>query len=100
MSLLTVARHRDVGSKLAMWWISGGVYGLMTLGVHYCGDSIRAAWTGGMEAVVELPEWAGVLAANPGNRQRILELDPNRFIETLERWMLVYCWSAVVGSSV
>ena len=61
------------------------------LAVHYCGESVRAAWQGGMEAVVELPEWAEVLERNPRNRDRFLALDPQQFIATLERWMLVYC---------
>jgi len=91
VSLLTAARHPDVTRKLAMLWISGGVYGLMLLGVHYCGESIRAAWTGGMEAVVELPDWVEVLDRNPRNRDRFLALDPHEFIRTLEQWMLVYC---------
>ena len=91
VSLLTAVRHPDVTEKLAMVWISGGTYGLMLLGVHYCGESIRAAWQGGMEAVVELPEWAEVLERNPRNRGRFLQLDPHDFIATLERWMLVYC---------
>ncbi len=91
VSLLTAARHPDVARKLAMLWISGGVYGLMLLGVHYCGESIRVAWRDGMKAVVELPEWSEVLERNPRNRERFLALDPREFIETLERWMLVYC---------
>jgi pimeloyl-ACP methyl ester carboxylesterase len=91
VSLLATARHPDVAAKLAMLWISGGPFGLLTLAIVYCGESIRAAWTGGMEAVVELPEWAEVLERNPANRERFLALDPGAFIETLERWMLVYC---------
>jgi pimeloyl-ACP methyl ester carboxylesterase len=91
VSLLTAARHPDVASALAMTWISGGVYGLLTLATHYCGESIRAAWEGGMEAVVELPEWAEVLERNPRNRDRFLALDPQEFIATLERWMVAYC---------
>ncbi len=92
VSLLTAARHRKVAGGLAMWWISGGVYGLMTLGVHYCGGSLSAAWkSGGMEAVVELPEWEEVLERNPANRRRFLDLDRAGFIATLERWMLAYC---------
>jgi pimeloyl-ACP methyl ester carboxylesterase len=91
VSLLTAARHPDVAAKLAMLWISGGVYGLMLLATHYCGESIRVAWRDGMEAVVALPEWAEVLERNPSNRARFLDLDPRQFIETLERWMLVYC---------
>jgi pimeloyl-ACP methyl ester carboxylesterase len=91
VSLLTATNHPDVASGLAMLWISGGVYGLLLLATHYCGESIRAAWTGGMEAVVELPEWAEVLERNPRNRDRFLAQDPRAFIETLERWMLAYC---------
>jgi pimeloyl-ACP methyl ester carboxylesterase len=91
VSLLTVANHPEVARAMALLWISGGVYGLMALGVHYCGDSLRAAWTGGMEAVVALPEWAGVLERNPANRNRLLALDPHEFVATMERWMLVYC---------
>jgi pimeloyl-ACP methyl ester carboxylesterase len=76
VSLLTAARHPEVASALAMWWISGGVYGLMALGVYYCGESLVAAWNGGMEAVIELPEWTEVLTRNPANRQRFLDQDP------------------------
>ena len=91
VSLLTAVNHPDVAAGLAMVWISGGVYGLMLLATHYCGESIRAAWQGGMAAVVELPEWAEVLERNPRNRERFLALDPREFIPTLERWMLAYC---------
>jgi pimeloyl-ACP methyl ester carboxylesterase len=91
VSLLTAARHRDVAAGLALWWISGGVYGLMILGTHYCGESLKAAWNGGMAAVAGLPEWAEVLERNPANRQRFLDQDPGEFIATMERWMAAYC---------
>ncbi|WP_436789795.1 alpha/beta fold hydrolase [Yinghuangia sp. YIM S10712] len=91
VSLLTAARHRQVASGLATWWISGGVYGLMTLGVHYCGGSLAAAWRKGMPAVAALPEWAESLERNPGNRQRILDQDRGAFIAAMERWMTAYC---------
>jgi len=90
VALLTVARHPELAASLAMWWISGGPFGLMALGVHYCGGSITAAWQDGMEAVVELPEWQEVLQHNPANREHMLELDRKTFIATLERWMLAY----------
>jgi pimeloyl-ACP methyl ester carboxylesterase len=91
VSLLAAANHPQVAAGLAMVWISGGVYGLMLLATHYCGESIRAAWQDGMEAVVELPEWAEVLDRNPRNREHFLGLEPSQFIATLERWMLAYC---------
>ena len=92
VSLMAAVRHPEVAAGVAMWWISGGIYGQMTLGVHYCGGSIAAAWkTNSMEAVVELDEWSEVLERNPRNRQRFLDLEPRAFIEGLERWMLTYC---------
>jgi pimeloyl-ACP methyl ester carboxylesterase len=91
VSLLAAARHRGAAAGLGIWWISGGVYGLLSLATHYCGGSLAAAWTSGMEAVAELPEWAEVLERNPGNRQRFLDQDPETFIAGMERWMLAYC---------
>lgn len=94
VSMLTAARHREVASGLALWWISGGVFGLMMLGIHYCGQSLVKAWEGGMEDVVALPEWAEVLERNPSNRQRFLDQDRGEFIATMERWMQAYCPSS------
>jgi pimeloyl-ACP methyl ester carboxylesterase len=91
VSMLTAARHRDMAAGLAVWWISGGVFGLMSLGTHYCGESLRAAWTEGMEAVAALPEWTEVIERNPSNRQRFLDQDPKEFVATFERWMVAYC---------
>ena len=91
VSLLTAVRNPDVAKGLAMWWVSGGTYGLMALGVHYCGESIRVAWNGGMEAVVELPEWQEVLELNPANRDRFLAMDPQEFLAVMDRWMRAYC---------
>jgi pimeloyl-ACP methyl ester carboxylesterase len=91
VSLLAAANHPDVAAGLAILWISGGVFGLMSLGVVYCSPSIQAAWTDGMEAVAERPEWAEVVERNPRNRQRFLDQDRAEFIETMERWMHAYC---------
>ena len=91
VSLLAAARHPEVASALALWWISGGVLGLIGLGTHYCSGSIRAAWSGGMDAVVALPEWAEVLERNPANRERFLAQDRDAFVATFERWMAAYC---------
>jgi pimeloyl-ACP methyl ester carboxylesterase len=91
VSLLTASCHPDTAAGLAIWWISGGVYGLLTLATHYCGGSLAAAWRDGMEAVADLPEWSEVLERNPGNRQRFLEQDRDEFVSTMERWMLAYC---------
>lgn len=90
VSMLAVARHPDIAAGLAVLWISGGIYGLMTLANFYCAPSLRAAWTEGMEAVADLPDWEEVTRRNPANRQRILHQDRSTFIETMERWMAAY----------
>ncbi len=87
VSLLAAARHREVMKGLAAWWLTGGVYGRMTVGVGQYGASIRAAWNGGMAAVAELPQWQEVLTNNPDNREVFLAQDPQEFIITQERWM-------------
>nr|MDT0664699.1 alpha/beta hydrolase [Micromonospora sp. DSM 115978] len=64
VSLLTAATHPDVVSGLSLWWISGGVMGLMILGNVYYTANIVAAKAGGMEAVANLPEWAETIRLN------------------------------------
>lgn len=91
VSLLTAARHPEVSAGLAMWWISGGVPGLLQLAGYYCMPSLDAAWHGGMEAVAELDQWQEVQAANPANRDRILATDPQEFLDVMDRWALAYC---------
>jgi len=91
VTLLAAARHPETARALAVWWISGGIYGLMNLGVHYCGDSILAAWANGMSAVADLPDWQETLERRPANRDKLLRQRPEQFIATLEHWMLAYC---------
>jgi pimeloyl-ACP methyl ester carboxylesterase len=87
VTLLTAANHQEVAAAMAVWWISGGTYGLMNVAMSYGGKAVPAAWNGGMEAIVDLPEWSEVLEKNPADRERFLALDPREFITVLERWM-------------
>jgi pimeloyl-ACP methyl ester carboxylesterase len=90
VSLLAVANHPEIASGLAVLWISGGVFGLMTLGSVYCSPSLRAAIMGDMKDVADLADWAEVIRRNPDNRQRILDQDRATFMRTMERWMAAY----------
>ena len=91
VSLLTAARNPDIAAGLAMWWISGGVPGLLQLANYYCMPSADAAWHGGMEAVTELDQWQETLAGNPSNRDRFMAIDRDEFLAVMDRWMLAYC---------
>lgn len=86
VSLLTTVRHPEIVNKLAIWWITGGFFGLIGLSSHYCGDNWAAAKRGGMEAVVALPGWQETLQKNPANRERMLAMDPEWFAEKMEAW--------------
>jgi pimeloyl-ACP methyl ester carboxylesterase len=91
VSLLTAARFPDVTAGLAMWWISGGVPGLLQLATYYCMPSADAAWHGGMEAVVELDQWQEVQERNPRNRARFLAMERQEFLDVMDRWAVAYC---------
>ena len=91
VSLLAAARNPDVTAGLAMWWISGGVPGLLQLANYYGMPSADAAWHGDMEAVLELDQWQEVVASNPRNRARFLSIDRQEFLAVMDRWMLAYC---------
>ena len=91
VSLLTAARNPDVTAGLAMWWISGGVPGLLQLATYYCMPSSDAAWHGGMEAVAALDQWQETQASNSGNTGRILAVGREEFLAVMDRWALAYC---------
>jgi pimeloyl-ACP methyl ester carboxylesterase len=90
VSLLTAIRRPDTVARMFLFWISGGPISLAQLGSYYSAPHAIAAVTGGMQKVVELPEWAEQLAKNPGNRDRLLAQDPWTFIETMQRWCAAF----------
>ena len=90
VSIITALRHPEVARKLICWWIVGGTFGTMVLAPVYCLPFLTAAYAGGMEAVAALPNFEETIAANPDNRQRLLDLDVNDFIKTMERWLWAY----------
>ena len=63
----------------------GGTIG-ESLGVQYYGDYADLAEKEGMAAVVKTPYWAELIALNPGNRQRLLAMDPRDFVRVMRRW--------------
>src|SRR5262249_17949318 len=58
VSLLTAARHPEISEKLAIWWISGGFFGLILLAAYYCSGSFLAPEKGRVAAVGPTPRLA------------------------------------------
>lgn len=90
LSLVTALRHPDAVRKLAVWWMSGGVFGTLYLAMNYVLPVIAAALVGGMAAVADLPQWQETIAANPSNRERLLALDVDEFVAGQKRWLNAY----------
>ena len=94
VSVITAIRRPEVCRGLLLWSASGGPYGCQYLGYIYHVPFIMAAQQGGMEAVAETPFFAARIAANPANRERLLALDPEAFIDVLKRWNQAFYYRA------
>jgi 2-hydroxy-6-oxonona-2,4-dienedioate hydrolase len=89
-SILTAIMYPEIVSKLVVWSVSGGIYGTLVLGWNYVVQNIRAMMLGGLDAVLELPEWKVLIEADPKNRDRFLSLGGEEFQRVMMRWMLAW----------
>jgi pimeloyl-ACP methyl ester carboxylesterase len=90
VSLIAASRDPEAVSHMVLWWISGGMIGLVSLANYYCVDQALAAAKGGMQAVAALPAWAEQIQRNPKNRDILLAQDPKAFIRKMEEWASFY----------
>ena len=93
-SLLCAIRRPEAARGLLLWSASGGHYAAQFLGFNYHVPFIMAAQRGGMAAVCETPFFAERIEANPGNRERLLALDPERFVKTMHGWNAAYFYQS------
>ena len=92
VSLLAGSRNPDVTAGIAMWWISGGVPGLLQLANYYCMPSAerRVARRDGRRRRARAV--AGGAGTQPGKpRACFLAMDRQEFVDVMDRWMLAYC---------
>jgi 2-hydroxy-6-oxonona-2,4-dienedioate hydrolase len=89
-SMLTVIRHPEVATRLILWNIVGGIFSTVNLAGVYVSPNVRAVRDGGMAALLDLPEWQALIAANPGNRDRLLEMPAEDFLRVMMRWFNAY----------
>jgi pimeloyl-ACP methyl ester carboxylesterase len=92
-SVLCATRRSEAAKGLLLWSASGGPYAAQFLGFNYHVPYIMAAQRGGMAAVCETPFFAERIAANPGNRERLMALDPVRFAADMHRWNAAYFYT-------
>jgi 2-hydroxy-6-oxonona-2,4-dienedioate hydrolase len=86
-SMLTTMLYPELVTKLVVWNIVGGVYGMYTLGAFYVLPSIQAVRWSGIEGLLGVREWRERIEQNPDNKQRLLDLDADEFIKVMLRWL-------------
>jgi pimeloyl-ACP methyl ester carboxylesterase len=86
LSLLLAIAHPAAVRALLLWRVTGGAYAAERLAHNYYTQFIDAAERGGIEAVAATEHFAAMIAANPGNRQRLQAMGAQGFIAGLERW--------------
>jgi 2-hydroxy-6-oxonona-2,4-dienedioate hydrolase len=89
-SALTVVLHPEVATKLAVWNIVGGTFSTMSLAMVYVLGSINMVHSAGIEGVIAMPEWQGLISANPENERILRELGTEGFYRVMTRWMDAY----------
>lgn len=85
-SMLFYLRHPESVRGLLLMRVTGGPSPARRLPEQYYGQFIKAADKGGMEEVCRTGHYPQSIAANPGNRERLLGMDPKRYVEVMKRW--------------
>lgn len=85
-SILMALRHPGSVRALLLWWPSGSRDSAQELAERYYGEYITAARQGGMAAVCETPYFKERCELVPRNRDYLMSLDVDRYIETMSRW--------------
>jgi len=85
-ALLFALRHPDAVSALLLWRVTGGRFACERLAEEYYGQFITAAKAGGMAAVCEMEHWKERIEARPENREALMRMKPERFIEVMSHW--------------
>ncbi|BCK54959.1 alpha/beta fold hydrolase [Nocardia wallacei] len=89
-SILTTILYPERVTRLVLWNIVGGVYGMFNLGAYYVLPSLQAMRGGGNAGLLRMREWREAVERNPRNEQRLLELDRDEFVKLSLRWLNAY----------
>jgi pimeloyl-ACP methyl ester carboxylesterase len=89
-SILTYLRHPDAVRALFLMRLTGGEFAAGRLPGMYYGQFIQAAKEGGMAAVCATEQYQERIAANPGNKERLMRMDPQRYITQMSHWLEIF----------
>jgi pimeloyl-ACP methyl ester carboxylesterase len=90
LSMLTYLRHPQAVRGLLLMRVTGGKVAAGRLPNIYYGQFIQAAREGGMAAVCATEQYQERIAANPANRERLMAMDPQRYIAVMQHWLDIW----------
>jgi pimeloyl-ACP methyl ester carboxylesterase len=86
LAILFALRHPDALEGLLLWRVTGGQHAAEKLAKRYYADFAEAAAEGGMAQVAETEHFKECIAARPANREALLRMDRQRFIDVMRSW--------------
>jgi pimeloyl-ACP methyl ester carboxylesterase len=102
LALLFALRHPGAARGLLLWRVTGGLAAAKRLAHRYYGQYLPIAQRGGMAAVCATEEFAERIRERPENRERLMRIDPARFVEVMSRWNRMFLEDAekpVIGAT-
>ncbi len=87
LALTVYRRHPERVQGLVLTRVTGGAFAAGRLPRTYYGQFIEAARAGGMAAVCATAPYAERLALNPASRERLMAMDPERYLAVMQRWL-------------
>ena len=79
-------RFRNDVRGLLLMRVTGGPFAAGRLPENYYGQFIKVAKEGGMAAVCAHEQYQERIAANPATRDRLMAMDPKRYIAVMSNW--------------
>jgi pimeloyl-ACP methyl ester carboxylesterase len=86
MSLVYALRYPSAVGALLLWRVTGGAFAAQRLAHNYYTQYIDAVQLGGMAALCETEHFGGRIQARPSNRERIMAVNTERFIDVMSTW--------------
>jgi pimeloyl-ACP methyl ester carboxylesterase len=102
LAILFAMRHPTAVSGLLLWRVTGGRAATEKLAKQYYGDFIDIARKDGMEGVCHSAHFSECIARRPSNRERLMRMEPNDFIATMEFWRRAFIEAAnlpIIGAT-
>jgi pimeloyl-ACP methyl ester carboxylesterase len=102
LAMLYALRRPASIRALLLWRVTGGAFAVQRLAENYYGQYLKIVQDGGMAAVCESEHFRALIDANPGNRERLMQMSAADFVAVMTRWRDLFLKGAdlpVIGAS-